>query len=126
MTHHTTHAAAGTILSAGSLKGTKVVNAAGDDLGSIEEIMLYTDTGETAYPVLSFGGFLGLGDELFAVPCQALAVDTANERITLDVTREQLDNAPGFDEDNWPMSPDDTWLQDVHSHYGYEYERRTH
>ena len=124
MAHHTTHASTDTVLSAGSIKGTKVVNAAGEDLGSIEDIMLHIDSGETAYAVVSFGGFLGMGDKLFAVPWQALSVDTANEQIMLDVTREQLENAPGFDKDNWPMTPDESWFSDVHSHYGYEYQTR--
>lgn len=118
------HAKHGTVLSASSLKGTKVVNAAGEDLGSLHEIMLDTDTGETAYAVLTFGGFLGMGDKLFAVPWQALSVDTANERIKMDVPRETLENAPGFDKNDWPMTPDETWYANLHRHYGYEYPRR--
>jgi sporulation protein YlmC with PRC-barrel domain len=121
---YNTHATHGTVLSAGSLKGTKVVNSAGEDLGSIEEIMLHTDTGDAAYAVLSFGGFLGIGDKLFAVPWRAMTVDTAHERIVLDVPRERLENAPGFDKDHWPATPESSWLEEVHSYYGYEYEPR--
>jgi sporulation protein YlmC with PRC-barrel domain len=109
------------LLSAGSLKGTKVVNTAGDDLGSIEELMLFVDTGEVAYAVLSFGGFLGIGDKLFAVPWEALAVDTVNERVVLDVPRERLENAPGFDKGDWPTTANDAYMAEVHTYYGYEY-----
>jgi sporulation protein YlmC with PRC-barrel domain len=112
------------VLSAGSLIGTAVVNAAGESLGSIEEIMLHTDTGDVAYAVLSFGGFLGIGDKLFAVPWEALTIDGTSERIVLDIDRERLENAPGFDKDNWPLTADDSWMSEVHGYYGYEYEPR--
>jgi sporulation protein YlmC with PRC-barrel domain len=112
------------VLSAGSLIGTAVVNAAGESLGSIEEIMLHTDTGDVAYAVLSFGGFLGIGDKLFAVPWEAMKVDTATERIVLDADRERLENAPGFDKDNWPLTADAEWMTEVHGYYGYEYQPR--
>ncbi len=112
------------LLSAGSIKGTKVVNTAGDDLGSIEELMLFVDSGEVAYAVLSFGGFLGIGDKLFPVPWEALAVDTVNERIVFDVPRERLENAPGFDKGNWPTTADDAYMTEDHSYYGYEYGGR--
>ncbi len=120
------HRMQGTVLSAGSLKGTKVVNATGESLGEIQEIMLHTDTGDMAYAVLSFGGIQGMGDKLIAVPWEALAVDTANERMTLDVPKEKLENAPGFDKDDWPMEPNETWLKDLHRHYGFEYQGRRH
>ena len=123
MANHTMN---GTVLSAGSLKGTKVANATGESLGEIQEIMLHTDTGDMAYAVLSFGGVLGMGGKLFAVPWEALTVDTANERMTLDVPREKLENAPGFDKDAWPLEPDETWLTDLHRHYGHEYQGRRH
>ncbi len=112
------------LLSAGSLKGTKVVNAGGEDLGSIEELMLDVGTGEVAYAVLSFGGFLGLGDKLFPVPWQALSVDTVNEQIVFDVPRERLENAPGFDKGNWPTTADSAYLSSIHDYYGYEYPSR--
>jgi hypothetical protein len=68
--------------------------------------------------VLSFGGFLGMGDRLFAVPWQALKLDTANKRFTLNASKEQLKNAPGFDKDHWPSMADTTWASDVHNFYG--------
>jgi sporulation protein YlmC with PRC-barrel domain len=112
------------VLSAGSLIGTAVVNAAGESLGSIEEIMLHTDTGDVAYAVLSFGGFLGIGDKLFAVPWEAMTIDATSERIVLDVDRDRLENAPGFDKDNWPLTADAAWMSEVHGYYGYDYQPR--
>ena len=109
-------------LSAGTLIGDDVRNPAGEDLGKIEEIMLDVSSGRIAYAVLSFGGFLGIGDKLFAVPWDALTVDTANERFVLDVSKERLEDAPGFDEDNWPETTeaDDAWLVSVYEYYETE------
>jgi len=112
------------ILSAGSLKGTKVVNRHEESLGEIEELMLFLDSGEVAYAVLSFGGFLGIGNKLFAVPWSALTLDTANERVVLDVAKERLEHAPGFDKDHWPRSADEGWLTEMHGYYGSDYPMR--
>lgn len=109
-------------LSAGTLKGTKVVNRKGEKLGEMEEIMIDVVNGEVSYVVLSFGGLLGIGDKLFAVPWEALEVDEKNEQIVMNVTKERLENAPGFDKNNWPESPNATWLGEVYSYYGYDYE----
>jgi len=68
--------------------------------------------------VLSFGGVLGIGDKLFAVPWVALKLDTKNKRFTMDVDKERLEMAPGFDKDRWPDMADETWSKEVHSFYG--------
>lgn len=108
-------------LSASTLIGDDVINAAGEDLGSVEEIMLDVNSGRVAYAVLSFGGFLGIGDKYFAVPWSALTLDTEQHAFVLNVDEETLENAPGFDKDNWPQSlnGDDAWLVDVYQYYGY-------
>jgi len=106
-------------MSAGTLAGDRVRNAAGDDLGKIEEIMLDVPSGRIAYAVLSFGGFLGMGNKLFAVPWNALTLDEANHEFILDVPKETLENAPGFDKDNWPDMSDPSFGKQVYSHYGY-------
>ena len=105
------------VLSADSIKGDKVVNRTGDDLGKIEELMVDTQTGEVSYAVLSFGGFMGMGDKLFAVPWQSLQLDAQNKRFILDVTKEKLESAPGFDKDNWPDFADPNFSSSVRSHY---------
>ena len=113
------------LLSTGSLKNTKIVNLDGDDLGKLEEIMLHADSGDVAYAVVSFGGFLGMGDKLFAVPWDALTVDTEEHRIVLDVDPERLENAPGFDKDAWPTSAETGWMTDLYQHYGSTYQPRS-
>jgi hypothetical protein len=109
-------------MSAGTLAGDRVRNAAGDDLGKIEEIMLDVPSGRIAYAVLSFGGFLGMGNKLFAVPWNALTLDEAEHEFILNVDKETLENAPGFDKDNWPDMSDPTWGSQVYGHYGYTAE----
>ena len=63
----------------------------------------------------------GMGDKLFAVPWAALTLDTANKRFTLDVAKEALKDAPGFDQDRWPAMSDKTWAGGVHKFYGTTY-----
>ena len=75
-------------------------------------------TGRVSYAVLSFGGFLGMGDKLFAVPWRALILDTVNKRFTLNVDKERLESAPGFDPDKWPNMADATWSEGIHAYYG--------
>jgi sporulation protein YlmC with PRC-barrel domain len=106
------------VLSASSLAGDRVRNTAGEDLGKIEEIMIDIHSGRVAYAVLSFGGFLGMGNKLFAVPWHALAIDLTNQEFVLDVSRETLENAPGFDKSDWPDMADPDWGAQIHRHYG--------
>jgi len=109
----------GQVVSASTVMGKRVRNLADDDLGKIEEVMLDGGTGRVAYAVLSFGGFLGLGDKLFAVPWEALAYSDDFGGYRLNVDQERLENAPGFDKDDWPNFADETWNRGVHTHYGF-------
>jgi sporulation protein YlmC with PRC-barrel domain len=109
------------VLSASSLSSDDVVNTAGEKLGSIKELMLDIDSGKVCYAVLSFGGFLSIGEKLFAVPWSALKVDTDNKRLVMDADEDRLKKAPGFDAENWPNMADSTWEKSVHSFYGTTY-----
>jgi sporulation protein YlmC with PRC-barrel domain len=108
------------VLSATSLIGDGVINSAGDDLGKITELMIDLTAGRVAYAVLSFGGFLGLGDKLFAVPWEALTVDTNRKKFVFNIEKDRLENAPGFDQNHWPDMADPRWGQEIHTYYGYE------
>jgi|GEM_PF-1133054 len=108
------------LLSEDRLKGSKVRNPQGDDLGKIEEFMIDLNTGRIAYGVLSFGGFLGMGDKLFAVPWMALARDEARNEFVLNVDKDRLKNAPGFDKNNWPNMAEPRWGEDIHAYYEQE------
>jgi len=108
------------VLSAGTLAGDRVRNPAGEDLGKIEEIMIDIPSGQVAYAVLSFGGFLGMGNKLFAVPWKAMTLDEDAHEFILNVDKETLERAPGFDKDNWPDMADPQWGSQVYTHYGYK------
>lgn len=106
------------ILSSSSITGTNVVNQKGESLGEIKDLMIDTDHGTVNYAVLSFGGFLGLGDKYFAVPFEAFSVNTTTERFVLNVTKDVLEKAPGFDKNNWPKSSDTEYWNSLYDVYG--------
>ena len=108
------------VLSAGTLIGDGIRNMQDEDLGKVEEIMLDLPSGRVAYVVVSFGGFLGIGNKLFAVPWDAFRLDTERKVFVLDIDRQVLENAPGFDKDNWPDFADQEWGSRIYSYYGYE------
>ena len=106
------------LMGAGTLLGEDVSNERGESLGHIKEIMLRMTDGTVAYAVLSFGGIFGMGDKLFVVPWAALKLDTENKRFLLNIDKERLQNAPGFDKDEWPDMTDPASAAKVHTFYG--------
>lgn len=103
---------------ASSIIGTDVINPKGENLGNIKEIVIDSVNGRVAYAVVSFGGFLGLGKKLFAIPFSAFDYNAINNQYVLDVSREKLEAAPGFDADHWPTMSDELWNRDVYKYYG--------
>jgi sporulation protein YlmC with PRC-barrel domain len=106
------------MMGADTLVGNDVFNQKGEDLGDIKEIMLDMRSGRVGYAVLSFGGFLGMGEKLFAVPWDALILDTEKKRFVLNVEKDRLKDAPGFDKNHWPDMADQAWARTIHSYYG--------
>lgn len=105
------------VLVASSLQGERVANIRDEALGEIWNIMIDASAGRVAYAVLSFGGVTGMGDRPFAVPWSALTLDTDRECCVLDIDEEHLQDAPGFDKDQWPSMTDPRWMDEVHSFY---------
>jgi len=108
------------LLTASTLKGNTVKNLAGETLGKIEEFMIDLDSGRIGYCVLSFGGVLGIGEKLFAVPYRSMTLDTRDHTFTLDVAKERLAAAPGFDKNAWPDMNDREWGERVYGFYNVE------
>ena len=96
----------------------KVVNPANEDLGKICEVMLDKESGRVAYAVLESGSFLGVGGKLFALPWSSIKYDPEKEAFLLDVEKEKLKKAPGFDKNNWPDMADRSWGESVSQYYG--------
>ena len=115
--HHVANGPGPFLMDAATLTGDNVANAAGEDIGKIEAIMLDVAAGKIAYAVLSYGGFLGVGSKYFAVPWSAFTLDAPEKRFLLDIGKDRLENAPGFDKDHWPMMADRQWAADIHSYY---------
>jgi sporulation protein YlmC with PRC-barrel domain len=106
------------VMAASTLEGDSVVNSQGDSLGDIKAIMIDVPNGRVAYAVLAFGGFLGMGEKLFAIPWSAMTLDADEKHFILDIPEEQLKQAPGFDKKHWPSMADQAWGTQIHSFYG--------
>jgi hypothetical protein len=106
------------LVRANDVVGVAVKNRLNEDLGKIEEIVLDKKTGHAAYVVLSFGGILGMGNKLFALPWHSISYDTNKDCFILNETKERLEAAPGFDKNNWPNMADRTWAESIQSYYG--------
>jgi sporulation protein YlmC with PRC-barrel domain len=99
------------------LKGKKVTNAAGEDLGQIEEVVVDANVGRVLYGVLSFGGFLGMGDKLFAIPWPSLRLADDGKALVLNVAKDRLTNATGFARDHWPNLADEQFATTTYKYY---------
>jgi sporulation protein YlmC with PRC-barrel domain len=88
--------------------GTDVVNSKGEKIGDVEDIVLDAK-GNVAYAVVSTGGFLGVGDKMHAVPWTAIRTNTGTDNFMLDVDKDRLRSAPGFDQSSWPNVNDPKW-----------------
>jgi sporulation protein YlmC with PRC-barrel domain len=105
-------------LGASSLLHDKVVNLDGQDIGRIEELMIDVVSGRVAYAVLSFGGFMGIGNKLFALPWSAITVDEAKKRFVVNATKELLEKMPGFDKEHWPDLGDLEYAASLYCQWG--------
>jgi len=96
----------------------RVRNSAGEDLGKIEDLVIDPRTGGIEYAILSFGGVLGMGNKLFPIPWSSLNMSSSRGYLLLDIDKETLKRAPGFDRDSWPDMADAAWRRRIHDHYG--------
>lgn len=114
------------IISASTLQSANVKTPSDESVGEIKDIMIDVSTGKISYAVLSVStGFLNLDSKYFAIPLGAFNFDHFSDDynahvLTLDVSRERLENSPGFDKDNWPKHPDSEFVDSVNSYYGIE------
>lgn len=106
------------LISSEKVVGSSVENTRGDNLGSINEIMIDKISGEVAYAVLKYGSFLGMGGKLFALPWDILTYNTERNAYVIDLPEEKLKNAPSFDEHNWPDFGNRDYDKELHEYYG--------
>ena len=106
----------GNLIGSDKVEGTAVYGADQNKIGSIERVMIDKKSGRVSYAVLSFGGFLGIGDDHYPLPWSKLNYDESLGGYRVDVTKDQLEGAPKYDND------DDFWTQEngrrVYDYYG--------
>lgn len=108
-------------VSASKIIGEAVTNSQNENLGKIHELVIDAKDGRLAYAVLSFGGFMGMGNKLFAMPWKAFEFAATENKLILNVDKEKLKAAPGFDQNaKWPDFTDRTWGAGIYGYYGYE------
>jgi sporulation protein YlmC with PRC-barrel domain len=106
------------VLKASELIGTKVEGTDGKNLGKIRDLVIDPEDGSIDYAVLDFGGIVGIGDKYFAVPWDALNWTEDKKKLTLDVTKKDLKQAPGFDKNHWPDFTDQKETVVIYEFYG--------
>lgn len=106
-------------LTATSIIGDKVENLQGEDLGTIDNLMINLHTGRVEYAVLEFGSVLGIGGKLFAIPFKEMRVASGRHVFIVDRDKDYLRMSPGFDKDHWPATNDHSYYGDVDSYWGY-------
>jgi hypothetical protein len=108
------------LISSDKVEGTSVYNRAGESLGSVYTLMIDKYSGQVSYAVMSFGGFLGIGERYHPLPWKALTYDTGQGGYVVDVSREQLERAPSYARDETPWDQPG-YGRSVHDYYGMAY-----
>lgn len=111
----------GKLISADKVQGTAVYNTAGDRLGTIDSIMLNKRSGEVAYAVMSFGGFLGIGERYHPLPWDVLDYDTTQGGYCVNMNKDQLTGAPNYSRDELSSFDFDRRGSEIDSYYGDEF-----
>ena len=106
------------LIAASKVEGTYVYNRQGEHLGHIYDTMIDKKSGETAYAVMSFGGFLGIGERYHPLPWSMLEYDMKRGGYVVDIDKDALEGAPSYDAGSAPDWTDPTYGRSVDEHYG--------
>jgi sporulation protein YlmC with PRC-barrel domain len=111
----------GVVVRSSAITGMAVRSPSDKDLGKVEDLVIDMNTGSIRYVAISFGGLLGIGDKLFAVPFRALHVQhepgSKSPHFVMNVDKQTLENAKGFDKKNWPDFADPKFAQENDRHF---------
>ncbi len=108
------------VVPASKIIGEAVVNRQGESVGKIHELLIDAKRNRVAYAVLSFGGFMGVGNKLFAMPWEAFEFSATENKLILNVEKDKLEAAPGFEKgDKWPDFSDTVWGESIYNYYDY-------
>jgi len=114
------HSTDRSLIASDRVEGTSVYNTAGDKLGSISTLMIEKQSGQVSYAVMSFGGFLGMGESYHPLPWNQLKYSTDHDGYVVSLTEAQLRDSPRYDstdESSWSRD-DRSWPTVVDSYYG--------
>jgi sporulation protein YlmC with PRC-barrel domain len=106
------------VMSADALVGRDVENRQGEEFGEVADLAIDLSSGRIAYVILEYGGWLGLGEKLAAVPWKALKADVSNPQVTMDINEDKLKTLPSFARQEWPQTLDRQWLANLYNRYG--------
>jgi sporulation protein YlmC with PRC-barrel domain len=106
------------LIAADKVEGTAVYNRSGQNIGAIKTVMLNKYNGRVAYAVLASGGFLGIGEQYYPVPWEALRYDTELGGYVVPVDSDDFDNAPRYPADAEPNWADKLFNEDLRRYYG--------
>ena len=110
------HSTAGSIIAADQVEGTNVYNRAGDKLGTVDHVMIDKMSGKVCYAIMSFGGFLGIGESYHPLPWQKLDYDRSKGGFVVDLDKKQLEGAPYYKTSDYAWTPD--YGRKVDQYYG--------
>lgn len=105
------------LISSTSVEGTAVFNRAGEKLGSIDSLMIDKRKGSVAYAVMSFGGFLGMGEQRHPMPWQSLTYDETKDGYVVSLSKEELQSAPSLKADEFAQLGDRKYDESIDTHY---------
>jgi sporulation protein YlmC with PRC-barrel domain len=120
MPNMTTEKETTSLIAASKVNGTSVYNPAGESVGTIDDVMIDKKSGKSAYAVVTFGGFLGIGSDYYPVPWSALKYDTNMGGYVTGITKDSLQSAPSFKRDADPGWGDRDFETKLHGFYGVE------
>ena len=107
-----------TLIEASKVQGTAVYNPHGERLGSVDDVMIEKRSGQAAYAIMSFGGFLGLGSEHYPIPWSKLKYDTTLGGYVADIDPSLLEGAPAYAAGAQPRWGDKGYEENLHRYYG--------
>lgn len=105
------------VISSDRVEGTTVYNAAGDKLGTVDDLMIDKLSGQVRYAVLAFGGFLGMGTDRYPIPWSMLKYDTSQGGYVVPLDQARLEGAPRYADSSVPEY-DDPYTTRINSYYG--------
>ena len=109
------------LIGSDKVEGTDVYTRQGEHLGQIQTVMIDKHSGKVAYAVMSFGGFLGMGEEHYPLPWEALDYDTGIDGYVVDLDKAKLEGAPSFARGEEPAWDDPAYNRGIYGHYGFAY-----